>query len=53
MVNEYMNLINILILFKYNHLQYAEKIDKALEVMEVDKVLIYAIEEGLRTGLVD
>ena len=53
MMEEYINLSNTLILFKHNHLQYAEKIDKALEVMEVDKVLIYAIEEGLRTGLVD
>lgn len=53
MIDEYMNLINTLILFKHNHPEYTEKINKGLEVMEIDKVLIYAIEEGLRTGLVD
>ena len=50
MIDEYMNLINTLILFKTNYPQYAEKINKALEVMEVDKVLIKAIELELNNG---
>ena len=35
------------------HPEYAEKIYKVLKVMEVDKILINAIEEDLSTGLVN
>ena len=50
MVNEYIGLITHLIAFKRNHPEYAEKIYKVLKVMEVDKILINAIEEDLSTG---
>ena len=50
MVNEYIGLITHLIAFKHNHLEYAEKIYQVLKVMEVDKILINAIEEDLSTG---
>ena len=50
MVNEYIGLITHLILFKRNHPEYAEKIYKVLKVMEVDKILINAIEEDLSAG---
>ena len=49
MVNEYIGLITHLIAFKRNHPEYAEKIYKVLKVMEVDKILINAIEEDLNT----
>ena len=49
MVNEYIGLITHLIAFKRKHPEYAEKIYKALKVMEVDKILINAIEEDLNT----
>lgn len=50
MVNEYIGLITHLIAFKRKHPEYAEKIYKVLKVMEVDKILINAIEEDLSTG---
>ena len=50
MLNEYINLITTLIGFKNHHPEYAEKIYKVLKVMEVDKILINAIEEDLITG---
>ena len=45
MLNEYTNLITTLIGFKNHHPEYAEKINKALEAMGVDIILIHAIEE--------
>lgn len=45
MLNEYINLITTLIGFKNHHSKYAEKINKALEAMGVDVILIHAIEE--------
>ena len=50
MVNEYIGLITHLIAFKRKYPEYAEKIYKVLKVMEVDKILINAIEEDLSTG---
>lgn len=50
MMEEYINLINTLIIFKTNHPQYSEKINKGLEAMEIDKVLIKAIELELNNG---
>ena len=50
MVNEYIGLITHLIAFKRKHPEYAEKIYKVLKVMEVDKILINAIEEDLSAG---
>ena len=50
MVNEYIGLITHLIAFKRKYPEYAEKIYKVLKVMEVDKILINAIEEDLTTG---
>lgn len=45
MNEKYMNLITTLIGFKNHHPEYAEKINKALEAMGVDVILINAIEE--------
>ena len=50
MTQEYIGLITHLIAFKRNHPEYAEKIYKVLKVMEVNKILINAIEEDLSTG---
>ena len=50
MINEYIGLITHLIAFKRKYPEYAEKIYKVLKVMEVDKILINAIEEDLTTG---
>ena len=50
MLNEYIGLITHLIAFKRKYPEYAEKIYKVLKVMEVDKILINAIEEDLTTG---
>ena len=50
MVNEYIGLLTHLIAFKRNHPEYAEKIYKVLKIMEVDKILINAIEAGQGTG---
>ena len=49
MVNEYIGLITHLIAFKRKHPEYAEKIYKVLKVMEVDKILIHAIEEEVHS----
>lgn len=50
MDEKYMDLITDLIMLKDNYPQYAEKIYKVLKVMEVDKILINAIEEDLIIG---
>lgn len=45
----YIDLITDLIGFKNHHPEYAEKINKALEVMGVDVILIHAIEEEVHS----
>ena len=50
MDEKYIGLITHLIAFKRNHPENTEKIYKVLKVMEVDKILINAIEEDLTTG---
>lgn len=49
MIEEYINLITTLIGFKNHHPEYAEKINKALEAMGVDVILIHAIEEEVHS----